>query len=95
MHLIEIELQATAKSRWSKKLINHAEAKKIITSSQYGGRAGNQAQSADLNKVLVFDANKLYVCNFTSVDEDLKANFDRELSHLGAMEDRCYGTPVK
>lgn len=25
------------------------------------------------------------------MDEDLKANFDRELSHLGALEDRFYG----
>ena len=55
---------------------------------------GNQAQSAILNKVLAYDTNNLYVKNYTSVDEDLKANFDRELSHLGAMEDRYYGTPI-
>ena len=94
LHLIEIELQAIAKSQWSKKLIRHSEYKRLITDSQYGGRAGNQAQSAVLNKVLAYDTNNLYVKNYTSVDEDLKANFDRELSHLGAMEDRYYGTPI-
>lgn len=62
---------------------------------QYEGRAGDQAQSAALNKVLAFGTNDLYVRNYTSFDEDLKANFDRELSHLGAMEDRYYGVPVK
>ena len=29
------------------------------------------------------------------MDEDLKANFDRELSHLGALEDRYYGNSHK
>lgn len=43
IHLIEIELHSIAKSQWSKKLIRHAESKKSSTSSQYGGRAGNQA----------------------------------------------------
>ena len=95
LHLIEIELQAIAKSQWSRKLIRHAESKNLITSSQYGGRAGNQAQSAVLNKVLAFDSNNLYVRDYTSVDEDLKANFDRELSHLGAMEDQYYGVSTQ
>lgn len=29
--------------------------------------------------------------DFSSVDEDLKACYDRELAHLGAVEDRYYG----
>ena len=93
IHLVEIEVQAIAKSQWSKKLIKHAERKNLITDSQYGGRAGRQAQSAVLNKVLAFDTNNLYARDYTSVDEDLKANFDRELSHLGAIEDQFYGAP--
>ena len=50
-----------------------------------------QNQSAVLNKVLAFDSNNLYVKDYTSVDEDLKANFDRELCHLVTLEDQCYG----
>ena len=40
---------------------------------------------------MIYDIQRTLAQDFTSVDEDLKANFDRELSHLGAMEDRFYG----
>ena len=87
IHLVEIEVQAIAKSQWSSKLINHAERKNLVTDGQFGWRASRQAQSAVISKVLAMDINNLYV------DEDLKANFDHELSHLGACEDQFYGAP--
>ena len=44
-----------------------------------------------MNKTLIYDIHRSLARDFTSVDEDLKANFDRELSHIGAIEDRFYG----
>ena len=55
IHIIEAELQAITKSQWAKSLIKKAEKDNEITDSQYGGRANRQAQSAVLNKVLIFD----------------------------------------
>lgn len=94
IHLVEIEVQAIAKSQWLKQLIQHVEKKHLVMDSQYGGRAGKQSQRAVLNKVLAFDTNNLHVRDYTSVDEDLKTNIDRELSHLGAVEDQFYGAPA-
>ena len=91
LHLIEVELQAITKSQWAKQLIIHAEKKDLIVDSQYGYRANRQAQSLILNKTLTYDIHRHLAKDFTSVDEDLKACFDRELSHLGSVEDRYYG----
>ena len=91
LHLIEVELQAITKSQWAKQLIHHAEKKDLIVDSQYGYRQNRQAQSLILNKTLTYDIHRHLAKDFTSVDEDLKACFDRELSHLGAVEDRYYG----
>ena len=91
LHLIEVELQAITKSQWAKQLINYAEKQDLIVDSQYGYRANRQAQSLILNKTLTYDIHRHLAKDYTSVDEDLKACFDRELSHLGAVEDRFYG----
>lgn len=91
IHIIEVELQAISKSQWAKKLIHNAEKLELITDSQYGARKNRQPQSLILNKTLTYDINRHTAQNFTSVDEDLKACYDRELSCLGALEDRYYG----
>ena len=91
LHLIEIELQAISKSQWAKQLLKNAERHNLVADSQYGGRANKQAQSLILNKTLVYDINRHLAKDFSSVDEDLKACYDRELAHLGAVEDRYYG----
>ena len=91
LHLIEIELQAISKSQWAKQLIKNAEKNNLIAESQYGGRANKQAQSLILNKTLVYDIHRQMAQDFSSVDEDLKACYDRELADLGAVEDRYYG----
>ena len=91
IHIIEAELQALSKSQWAKSMVAQAEKNNDITPSQYGGRHGKQAQSAVLNKVLIFDITRHLSKPLISVDEDLKANYDRELAHLGAMEDRYVG----
>ena len=91
IHIIEAELQAISKSQWAKSLIARAEENNDITTSQYGGRHGKQAQSAVLNKVLIFDITRHLSKPLISVGEDLKANYDRELAHLGALEDRYVG----
>lgn len=73
-----------------KKLIKQAERDHEITDSQYGGRSQRQAQSEVLNKVLIFDISRHLSKPLTSVDEDLKANYDRKLAPLGALEDRYF-----
>ena len=55
IHIVEIELQAITKLQWAKNLINRAGKLKMITDSQYGGRAQRQAQSIVLNHTLIFD----------------------------------------
>ena len=77
IHIIEIELQALSKSQWAKKLIKRAEKLRMITDSQYGGRAQRQAQSMVLNRTLIFDITRHLVKPLTCVDEDLKACYNR------------------
>ena len=74
-----------------KTVTKNAERHNLVADSQYGGRANKQAQSLILNKTLVYDINRHLAKDFSSVDEDLKACYDRELAHLGAVEDRYYG----
>ena len=89
--LVEVEVQAVSSSQWAQTFSRTSEKHKIITESQYGGRKGRQAQSAVLNKLLYYDINNQYVDNYTIVDEDLKANYDRELSTLAGLEARKAG----
>ena len=91
IHIIESELQVITKSQWARSLLSNTESNHLMADSQYGGRAQRQAQSAILNKTLIYDVHRSLAKDFTSVDEDLKANFDRELSHIGALEDCFYG----
>jgi len=91
IHIIEAELQAITKSQWAQRLIRKAEKDNEITDAQYGGRSNRQAQNAVLNKVLIFDLARHLAKPMISVDEDLKANYDRELAPLGALEDRYFG----
>ena len=71
IHIIESELQASTKSQWAKKLLRNAEQNNLVADSQYGGRAQRQAQSAILNKTLIYDIHRSIVKDFTSIDEDL------------------------
>ena len=91
IHIIEAELQFIAKSIWAKQMINNAEKNNNITDSQYGGRHGRQAQSSVLNTVLYYDIHRQLRKDFTSNDDDMKANFDREIPHYVAAEARSLG----
>ena len=91
IHLIEIELQAISQSQWCRNIVNNAERLGLIAHAQYGGRANCQAHSEVLNKIVSFDLSTLMLKPYTCVDEDLKANYDRKLAPLGALEDRTYG----
>ena len=95
IHIIEVELQFIAKNIWSKKLIQQAENKNLIIDSQYGGRKWNQAQSSVLNSVLMFDYHNHMRQNFIYNDDDLRANYDRELAHYSAIETRKMGLPYE
>ena len=76
--------------QWARNLIHNAEKHNLITDTQYGARKNRQPQSLILNKTLSYDINRHTAQNFTSVDEDLKACYDREISGFGALEDRYY-----
>ena len=91
--LLEVEIQAISSSQWAQKMSRNSEKHQIISNSQYGGRKGRQAQSAVLNKILYYDINNRYVKDYTIIDEDLKANYDRELCTLSALEARKAGAP--
>ena len=92
--LVEVEVQAISSSQWAKKISRSSEKHKIVTESQYGGRKGRQAQSAVLNKLLYYDINNQYVTDYTIIDEDLKANYDRELCTLASLEARKAGSSM-
>ena len=91
IHIIEAELQFISKSIWAKKMINFAENNNQITDAQYGGRNGRQAQSSVLNTVLYYDVHRQLRKDYTSNDDDMKANFDREIPHYVAAESRSIG----
>jgi len=91
IHIIEAELQFISKSIWAKKMINAAEHDQNITDAQYGGRNGRQAQSSVLNTVMYYDIHRQLRKDYTSNDDDMKANYDREISHYVAAEGRSIG----
>ena len=91
LHIVESEMQFFSKHQWSYKLINQAEHLKNISASQYGGRKNKQAQSSVLNTILTFDIHRQLRRNFTFNDDDLRANYDRELAHFSAAETRSHG----
>jgi len=91
IHIIEAELQFISKYLWAKKMLNSAENNNLITDAQYGGRHGRQAQSSVLNTVLYYDLHRQLRKDFTSNDDDIKANFDREIPHYSAAETRSIG----
>ena len=91
LHIIEAEMQFFSKCQWSHKLISQAERHKNITSSQYGGRKHKQAQSSVINTIVTFDIHRQLRKQFTFNDDDLRANYDRELSHYSVAETRCHG----
>lgn len=95
IHIVEVELQFISKIIWSKHLIQKAESQHKIIQSQYGGRKNIQAQSSVLNTVLLYDYHRHMRLNFTYNDDDLRANYDRELAHFSALETRKYGLPYE
>ena len=91
LHIVEAEMQFFSKYQWSQRLIHQAEDLKHISPSQYGGRKNKQAQSSVLNTILTFDLHRQLRMNFSFNDDDLRANYDRELAHLSAAETRSHG----
>ena len=91
IHIIKVELQAISESQWARNFIQNAEKHNLLTDTQRGARKNRQPQSLLLNKTLSYDINRHTATDFTSIDEDLKACYDRELSGLGALKDRYYG----
>ena len=94
LHIVEAELQFFSKNQWSHKLIGQAEHLKNISPSQYGGRKNKQAQSSVLNTILTFDIHRQTRKTFTFNDDDLRANYDRELAHFSVAETRSHGLSV-
>ena len=88
LHIIEPEIGAMVKHVWAKQIMKRAEEKNKITDDQYGGRAARQAQSAVLNKLLYYDLGRQTLIESQYDDDDLKANYDRELVRLVAAEAR-------
>ena len=95
LHIIEVELQFISKNIWSKKLMSSAESHMQITDAQFGGRKNRQAQSSVINTVLTFDYHRQLRKAFSHNNDDLRANFDRELAHFSAAETRKNGLPYK
>ena len=95
IHIVEVELQFFSKSQWSRSLINKAEQARSISSSQYGGRKNRQAQSSVINTITCFDIHRQQRKPFSFNDDDLRANYDRELAHLSAAETRKHGLSHK
>ena len=91
LHIVESELQFFSKIQWSYKLIHQAEHNKNISPSQYGGRKNKQAQSSVINTILQFDIHRQIRKPYTFNDDDLRANYDRELAHYSVAETRCHG----
>ena len=91
IHIVEVELQFIAKLFWGNLLIKKAEKYGQLTDSQYGGRKSRQAQSSVLNSTITFDYHRQLRCDFTYNDDDLRANYDRELAHFSAAETRKNG----
>ena len=73
------------------KLIQQAEHLKHISPSQFGGRKNKQSQSSVTNTVLTFDLHRQLRQEYTFNDDDLRANYDRELAHFSAAEMRSHG----
>ena len=93
IHIVEVELQFFSKYLWSKRLMSVAEKHGMISDSQFGGRKNRQAQSSVINTITCFDIHRQLKKEFTFNDDDLRANYDRELSHFTAAETRKHGLP--
>ena len=91
LHIVEAELQFFSKCQWSHKLIQQAEHLKNISPSQFGGRKNKQAQSSVITTVLTFDIHRQLRKEYTFNDDDLRANYDRELAHFSVAETRSHG----
>ena len=91
LHIVEAELQFFSKYQWSHRLINQAERLQNISQSQFGGRKYKQAQSSVINSIVTFDLHRQLRLPFSFNDDDLRANYDRELAHFSAIETRCQG----
>ena len=91
LHIVEAELQFFSKLQWSHHLIKQAEHLNHISPTQYGGRKNRQAQSSVINTILSFDIHRQLRTEYTFNDDDLRANYDRELAHYSAAETRSHG----
>ena len=91
LHIVEAELQFFSKCQWSHKLINQAEHNHQISPAQFGGRKNKQAQSSVLTTILTFDIHRQLRKEYTFNDDDLRANYDRELAHYSVAETRSQG----
>jgi len=67
-------------------MIHSAESKNQIRDAQYWGRNRRQAQSSVLKTVFYYDIHRQLRKNYTSTDDDMKANFDHEIPHYVAAE---------
>ena len=91
--IVETELNCIAKSQWSKKLMRHVDTFKLLTEDQYGGRAGRQAQSAVLNKILYYNIQNQIAEEAIFIDKDGRSCFDRLLPKLVSLENEKVGLP--
>ena len=62
--------------------MQHVDTFKLLTEDQYGGRAGRQAQSAVLNKLLYYNIQNQIAEEAIFIDKDGRSCFDRLLPKL-------------
>jgi len=95
IHLVETDFNFIIRLIWGKNFVYHNEKQGSYHSNQYGGRKGQQGQSAALNKKLTLEVTRHFKTPMMMVDKDAKACYDRILGYLTVFALRRMGMPIQ
>ena len=92
IHIYECDLNAALSIKWSE-AISQAENENLIHPSQFGGRAKHSSQMPILLEIIQQDIARTTRNEYSQINYDAKACYDRILPSIAAIVSQAHGVP--
>jgi hypothetical protein len=92
IHIYECDLNAMLSIKWNEAL-SQAEKSNIIHSSQFGGRTKHSSQMPILLEIIQQDIARTTRNEYSQINYDAKACYDRILPTIAAIVSQAHGVP--
>lgn len=92
IQLLELDLNFTLKTIWSRRIMSHLEADAVLNDGQFGFRRGRSCHQMIMQRLLSIDLATQRRLSISLLDVDAQAAFDRLIPYICILQNRRIGS---